>query len=37
MSKTFRQLMTERSADDYVGRPADDEEATRNKKYRSKG
>lgn len=37
MSKTFRQLMTERSADDFVGKPADDEEATRSKKYRSKG
>ena len=37
MSKTFRQLMTERSADDYVGKPADDEEATRKMKYRSKG
>ena len=37
MSKTFRQLMTERSADDYVGKPADDEEVTRKKKYRSKG
>ena len=37
MSKTFRQLMTERSADYYVGKPADHEEATRKKKYRSKG
>ena len=37
MSKTFRQLMTEKSANDYVGKPADDEEATRKKKYRSKG
>lgn len=41
MSKTFSQLMHEgtgtSSADNFIGKPADDEEATRKKKYRSKG
>lgn len=41
MTKTFSQLMREgtgtSSADNFIGRPADDEEATRKKKYRSKG
>lgn len=41
MSKTFSQLMREgtgtSSADNFIGKPADDEEATRKKKYRSKG
>lgn len=36
MSKTFSQLMREASADDYVGKPKDDEEAT-TYKPRSKG
>ena len=39
--KTFRQLMHEgtgtSSADNFVGKPADDAEATRERKYRSKG